>query len=111
MPYKDMPWIRRDETLYLPDKPPIRVGSPDWFLWLAQTKAFCYQPPYATERLTIRKEIRRQKCYWYAYLKDASKLHNTYVGKTESLTIDRLHLVFENLMVRVRAHRQRSWSG
>lgn len=45
MPYKDMPWIRGDETLYLPDSSAIRVGSSAWFTWLEQVHAFCYQPP------------------------------------------------------------------
>ena len=109
MPYKNMPWIRRNETLYLPDEPPIGVGTPAWFLWLAQAQAFCYQPPAATDRMTVRREKRRHHFYWYAYLKNDSKLHNAYVGKTSSLTVDRLHEVFDQLLVKVRTQRQRSW--
>ncbi|MCZ7671766.1 MAG: hypothetical protein M5U34_33880 [Chloroflexi bacterium] len=44
MPQKGMPWIRGDETLYLPDNSPIEVGSGGWFDWLAQVDAFCYHP-------------------------------------------------------------------
>ncbi len=106
MPYLDMPWIR-DDMLNLPNTHPIPVGSPAWFDWLAQVNAFCYQPPDATDRLTVRKEKRRHQFYWYAYMKDTSKLHNAYVGKTELLTVGRLHQVFEKLMVKVRSHRQR----
>jgi len=111
MPQKGMPWIRGDETLYLPDNSPIEVGSGGWFDWLAQVDAFCYHPPGTTYRLTVRKEKRRQQFYWYAYLKESSKLHNAYVGKTESLTIDRLHSVVAKLMGKVQAHRQRYWSS
>lgn len=109
MPYKDMPWIRGDETLHLPDRNGIRVGSSAWFTWLEQVQAFCYQPPRATDRMTVRREKRRHQFYWYAYLKDSSKLHNMYVGKTESLTVDRLNTVFEQLLTKARAHRRRGW--
>lgn len=111
MPYKDMPWIRKNEMLYPPSQMPIRVGSSVWFTWLAQAHAFSYQPPGATDRMTVRREQRRHRFYWYAYLKSASKLHNAYVGKSESLTVDRLHQVFDRLLVKVQAQRQRSWHG
>lgn len=107
MPYKDMPWIRGDETLYLSDSNAIRVGSSAWFVWLEQVHAFCYQPPGSTGRMTVRREKRRQTFYWYAYMKNARKLHNIYVGKTESLTVDRLHAVFDALLEKARAHRRR----
>ena len=108
MPYKNMPWIRHDETLYLPDRTPIRVGSSAWFTWLTEVHAFCYQPPRSTDRMTVRREKRRHQFYWYAYMKNASKLHNAYVGKTESLTVDRLNTVFDQLLVKARAYRRRS---
>jgi hypothetical protein len=111
MPQLDMPWIRGDETLYLPDRHPIPIGSPAWFCWLAQIDAFCYQPPHASDRLTVRKEKRRHQFYWYAYMKNARKLHNAYVGKTEAVTVDRLHQVFEVIMVKVRLRRQRLRDG
>jgi LuxR family maltose regulon positive regulatory protein len=109
MPYNNMPWIRGNEMLYLPARTPIRVGSPAWFTWLAEARAFCYQPPSVADRMTVRREKRRHQFYWYAYLKSASKLHNAYVGKTESLTVDRLHEVFDHLLGKVRAQRQRCW--
>jgi hypothetical protein len=105
MPQKEMPWIRQD-MLRLPDQPPIRLGSQAWFDWLSRTSAFCYQPPGATDRLTLRKEKRRQHFYWYAYLKRDAKLHNAYVGKTQSLTPARLQQVFASLMAKVRCQRQ-----
>lgn len=110
MPQKEMPWIRQD-MLCLPDQRPIRVGSQAWFDWLSRTSAFCYQPPGATDRLTLRKEKRRQQFYWYAYLKRDRKLHNAYVGKTPSLTPARLHQVFAALMAKVRRQRQTSRDG
>jgi len=104
MPHKDMPWIRQD-ALCRSGRPPLRVGSQDWFSWLAGISAFCYQPPGTTYRLTLRKEKRRQQHYWYAYMKNDRKLHNAYVGKTETLTATRLQQVLETLLAKV--HRQR----
>ncbi|MCA9995074.1 MAG: hypothetical protein KDE56_04965 [Anaerolineales bacterium] len=111
MPYKGMPWIRGDELLRLSDRSAIRVGSSAWFDWLAQADAFCYQLPGATDRMTVRREKRRQTFYWYAYMKNTRKLHNMYVGKTESLTVDRLHAVFDELLEKARAYRQRGVNG
>lgn len=105
MPQKEMPWIRQDR-LRLPDRHPIRVGSQAWFDWLSRTSAFCYQPPGTTDRLTLRKEKRRQQFYWYAYLKRDRKLHNAYVGKSESLTATRLQQVFVRLIAKVRRQQQ-----
>jgi len=101
MPQKDMPWIR-DDHLRLPDRRPIPVGSPAWFRWLEQATRFCYQPPGAIDRLTLRKEKRKQHAYWYAYLKYDQKLHNAYAGKTEALTVQRLRQVFDLVLAQVR---------
>jgi hypothetical protein len=110
MPQKEMPWIRQD-MLRLPNQHPIRVGSQAWFDWLYRTSAFCYQPPGTTDRLTLRKEKRRQQFYWYAYLKRDRKLHNAYAGKSHSLTPARLQQVFASLMAKVRRQRPTSRDG
>jgi hypothetical protein len=104
MPYNDMPWIRHD-VLRLPHRSPIRVGSQDWFDWLQQISAFCYQLPHTADRFTLRKEKRRQRFYWYAYIKRDCKLHNAYVGKTETMTAARLHRVCQTLQGKVRRQR------
>ena len=111
MPHKDMPWIRGDELLRLPDRNAIRVGSSAWFVWLEQVSAFCYQPPGVADRMTVRREKRRYKFYWYAYMKNTRKLHNIYVGKTDSLTVSHLHAVFDELLEKARAYRRRGLDG
>jgi LuxR family maltose regulon positive regulatory protein len=105
MPQKDMPWIKNDR-LCLPGRQPIPVGTNAWFRWLEQNTHFCYQPPGKTHRLTLRKEKRKRQFYWYAYVKSDRKLHNAYVGKTEALTVQRLHQVFSRLLTKVHQQRQ-----
>jgi hypothetical protein len=85
MPYTDMPWIKSDQ-LPGPKGHPILLDSPAWFVWLETADRFCYSPPYSSYRFTARKEQRRGRFYWYAYLKEAAKLHNIYLGKSERLT-------------------------
>ncbi|HEX9924036.1 MAG TPA: hypothetical protein VGD99_15375 [Anaerolineae bacterium] len=89
MPYTDMPWIKRGQ-LPRPDGAPIRLDTPAWFAWLETADRFCYSSPHYAYRFTARKEKRRGHFYWYAYMKNDSKLHNIYLGKSEQLTRDYL---------------------
>jgi hypothetical protein len=100
MPHTGMPFVC-DDLLRLPDLQPIRVGSQAWFRWLAQATHFCYQLPGTVNRLTLRKEKRRHQYYWYAYLRRDRKLHNTYVGRTEMLTTERLQQIFAHIMTQM----------
>ena len=105
MPQTDMP-ILRDGRLHLVGHPSVEVDTDAWFVWLRQANRFCYWPTTSTFRLTVRKEKRRNAYYWYAYLKNARKLHNAYVGRTEAVTNERLQLVLDNLVHKVVLHRQ-----
>ncbi|MBK8903112.1 MAG: hypothetical protein IPM53_18125 [Anaerolineaceae bacterium] len=87
------------------------VDSQAWFAWLERITAFCYQPPGTADRFTLRKEKRRQQCYWYAYLKKNRKLHNAYAGKTETLTARRLQQVCATLLVKAARQRQGVGNG
>jgi LuxR family maltose regulon positive regulatory protein len=100
-----MPLVR-DRRLCLSDQSPVVVDTKAWFAWLAQATHFSYQPTTATYRLTLRKEKRRQRDYWYAYLKNDGKLHNAYVGRPEDVTADRLEQVGSHLIAKVIRHRQ-----
>jgi len=104
MPNFGTPWIRNN-LLKCPDQPPIRLDTPAWFAWLETISLFCYQPPDWPVRVTLRKEKRRQQFYWYAYLKKQGKLHNMYIGKTETLTAARLQQVAETLRSKARQSR------
>ena len=92
MPYTDMPWIKRG-CLLSPDARPILLDTPAWFAWLETADRFCFSSQHHAYRFTARKEKRRGHCYWYAYMKNASKLHNIYLGKSERLTLTHLEQV------------------
>src|SRR5947209_3987375 len=90
-----IPRVIRDHLL-LPDSsnhsvPTIQVGSEAWFVWLSQpaTRSFAFSS--AEGALTARREHRRGTWYWYAYRSQDGHLHKTYLGKSEDLTLVRLH--------------------
>jgi len=86
----------RDGYLYLPDGGRIRLGSAAWFDWLETAQLFSYQAANSY-RLTVRQEKRRHGTYWYAYCKQARKLHNAYAGRSTALTAARLAQLAEQL--------------
>src|SRR5918997_6549348 len=72
----------------------IAVASPSWVAWLTHpaTRSFSFQSPSC--RYTARKERRaRGGEYWVAYRKQGGKLHKTYLGKAEDVTLARLEYV------------------
>jgi predicted ATPase/DNA-binding CsgD family transcriptional regulator len=72
----------------------LTVGTPEWYVWLAQAEAFAFTSPSGT--FTARKEQagnRRGGWYWKAYRKGGGKLASAYLGKSESLTVERLRAV------------------
>ena len=48
--------------------------------------------------MTCRKEIRRGKDYWYAYMKRDKTTHKRYIGKAEAMTYGKLCKVWWNLI-------------
>jgi LuxR family maltose regulon positive regulatory protein len=71
--------------------PEIAVDSRSWTAWLTHpaTHSFSFQGPSC--RYTARRERRaRGGEYWVAYRKQDGKLHKTYLGKAEDLTLARL---------------------
>ena len=71
--------------------PPIQVGSQTWYAWLRQpaARSFAFSSPQGT--LTARREERHGTWYWYAYRSQSGHLHKVYLGKSEELTLPRLH--------------------
>jgi LuxR family transcriptional regulator, maltose regulon positive regulatory protein len=69
----------------------LAVGSPAWFVWLADdaARSFSFRSPAGA--YTARKE-RRQRggVYWVAYRTAAGRQHKVYLGKAEDLTPQRL---------------------
>src|SRR5947209_2004948 len=76
----------------------LTIGTPEWYAWLAQAEAFAFLSPSGT--FTARKEQagnRRGGWYWKAYRKDGGKLSSAYLGKSESLTVERLRAAAKKL--------------
>jgi predicted ATPase/DNA-binding CsgD family transcriptional regulator len=68
------------------------VDTPDWYAWLQHARAFTFRASSA--QVTVRKEQasnRRGGWYWKAYYRRAGKLCSTYLGKSERLSLERLH--------------------
>ena len=71
------------------------VGSAEWFAWLEHHCSLRFETN--CRAFTARKEQRPGGWYWYAYRRKQGKLRNTYPGKLEELTLDRLSSVAEML--------------
>lgn len=84
MPQTGTPWVKQGQLRTQTGT--IVLDTPAWFGWLETATRFCYSSQLTVSRLTARKEKRRGFFYWYGYLKEAGKLHNTYLGKSECLT-------------------------
>ena len=105
MAYQGMPVVH-NVLLHLPDSADaIQVDSDHWFAWLEEAGRFSYMSARNSYRMTVRKEKRRHDLYWYAYLKDASKLHNAYVGRSQAVTALRLEQTIQRLLEKARQHR------
>ena len=69
------------------------LEEPAWFRWVSEVPSFAFKGKAGT--YTARKELRHGDAYWYAYRRKQGKLYNTYIGKLEELTLDRLTSVAE----------------
>jgi LuxR family transcriptional regulator, maltose regulon positive regulatory protein len=77
--------------------PRLALDTPAWFAWLESATHFCYVSRHPIYAMIVRKEKRRHSFYWFAYVKKASKLHNAYLGKSETLTQQKLETVVVRL--------------
>lgn len=89
MPYAGTPWIRGGKIITETGQW-IVLDTPAWFRWLRTVTSFCYTSTRSSNRVSARKEKRGNNFYWYGYSRNASKLHNVYLGKSEQLTTERL---------------------
>ena len=80
----------------------IPVDTPAWFGWLEQATVFACRR--ADVSFTARKE-RKQRggWYWTAYYRHAGQRFKAYLGKSEELTLARLHEIARRLAERSRA--------
>src|ERR1051326_1868044 len=74
------------------------VGTPDWYTWLATASAFAFIGAEGT--FTARKERagnKRGGWSWNAYRTQRGKLSSIYLGKSETLSLERLNAVAQAL--------------
>jgi predicted ATPase len=72
----------------------IVVDSPDWYAWLQTASSFTFRGEEGF--FTAHKEQaghRRGRAYWRAYRTRQGKLHRTYLGQSEELTLEQLQSV------------------
>jgi LuxR family maltose regulon positive regulatory protein len=75
------------------DTPSLRVGTPEWYLWLAKTDHRSFSMRCYAGGFTARHEQQRHGWYWYAYRKRGGKSYKVYLGKSEDVTRERLYEV------------------
>src|SRR5579884_4157224 len=94
------PTIRGEILMYLQDeqKQKLTVGTAAWFSWLETASTFSFVSEEG--RFTARQEQASQQRggrYWKAYCKQHGKLSSRYLGKSETLTLERLRAVAVSL--------------
>ena len=94
------PTVQEDMLIYQLDgrTQMITLDTSEWYTWLVTASTFTFRSPFGT--FTARKERagnKRGGWYWKAYRRRGGKLLSAYIGKLESLTIERLHSVAAQL--------------
>lgn len=68
----------------------INVGTPEWFEWLLNATSFYYISPKGN--YSACKENRPGDMnYWKAYCTRAGRMKRAYLGKSEALSVQKLH--------------------
>lgn len=76
----------------------LTVDTAEWFAWLETASSFAFVGDAGT--FTARRERSghgRGDWYWRAYRKEQGKLLSRYLGKSETLTLDRLNAAAQAL--------------
>ena len=97
---KITPLVRGDRLIHQQDdhEQVLVVGASAWFVWLETATTFAFTDDTGT--FTARKERagnQRGGWYWKAYRTQHGKHSSLYLGKTEALTLERLHAVAQAL--------------
>ena len=76
----------------------LAVDTPDWYAWLATASTFAFRNDVGT--FTARKEQagnKRGGWYWKAYRTQHGTLSSIYLGKSETLSLERLNTAARTL--------------
>ncbi|MGH2601435.1 MAG: ATP-binding protein, partial [Dehalococcoidia bacterium] len=66
------------------------VGSTAWERWLQQPDVTTFRVEDGVAPFTARRQAQRGRWYWYAYRRQAGRLHKLYLGRPSDVTINRL---------------------
>jgi hypothetical protein len=94
------PTVQQDTLIYQLDwcTQEILLETSEWYAWLELASTFTFRSASGT--FTARKERagnKRGGRYWKAYHKREGKLLSAYLGKSETLTNQRLHAIAAKL--------------
>lgn len=97
---KMTPIVQRGTLVYQQneDEQVLVVGTPTWYAWLETASTFAFTSDAGT--FMARKERvgnQRGGWYWKAYCTHQGKLASRYLGKSETLSLERLHPVAQAL--------------
>jgi LuxR family maltose regulon positive regulatory protein len=102
-----LPAVRDGLLIVAPGAAQVPVGISAWFDWLQEASAFTFASVSGT--FTARHEDRAGHRFWYAYRRQEGRLHKTYLGRVEELTLSRLeqaaHILAEKGAASSRFHR------
>jgi len=62
------------------------VESPAWFVWLDQASSFAFHGRMGSYTARLERK-ERGGGYWYAYLREHSKVTKRYLGRSADLTL------------------------
>ncbi len=79
----------------------IAVESDPWYIWLERHRSFRFECSAST--FTARKEQRSGSWYWYAYRRQARRLHTAYLGRSAELSMTRLEVIATELAASTRS--------
>lgn len=77
----------------------VDLKTKRWYDWLERNSSFRFESGIdGKNSFTARKHEREAGDFWYAYRKVAGKLKNSYLGKSDRLTVERLLEVADKLV-------------
>lgn len=88
----------------LSQMPPL--DSSEWYTWISQQQIFSFATDHGS--FVARKEKRPSGTYWYAYQSRGGKMYVAYLGKSDTLTLQKLQETLSRLDAKVRKAEQTS---
>lgn len=75
-----------------------KIGSDAWFHWLEGAGNSTFYVEGFPYNYTARRELRRKKFYWYAFMKLNDVLYKVYMGQSHRLNADFIFVIVPQLL-------------